>query len=1164
MCPTRVADANSCLRRAVLSERLAIESPSRDTVLGHMKHSLFQSALQAGRFDEEFIHKLIPLVVRTPRAVEDLFRLGLSEDDASAELARNVKPFSQWGERMFGSRSEGEVLEFGHGNRRRARVLRIVATEEMIWSPMWGLKGALDVTAVVGLSAAHGGPEERVVLPLELKTGRQGPEKAEHRAQVMLYSLMIADRYLESTVPRREAGILIRAPSTGDEHDFDDVGTSLPLITTGVRAVHHELRELIAIRNRIAVNTTTAVPRSIMAATNRMVLNAAGMGMDNDDGVSAMGAARGGGSGGEEFNVVLGGSVDDERERLPGVTHNVNGECTRCFQRDTCTLVHIAVESGSQSSMNLTQEDHEKALGALSEAHLSYFARWNRILECEGRRNVSNQKHVWTRAPMDRERGARTCISNLLARIVPEVAETLNSVFAPSPSAMVEENKVFRDPSSVVDPTALSTSLVELFRGDGEEPIPVSDTHIAVGDLVLLNVEDSHLYIAKGHVVAMLPDKVVVRAQNFPSPEALQGLLATTGSGKRWCIDKVEILWGNRFLQGTLASMFVQIRSRSAASQSSQTKPLASSSTTMTSMGQPRRARRDREHDLVSQQQNAHKERMRALLVDLRPPRFIDPNDPGRRFIRDCDRNLLQSLLLNCDSVATVRRGLVMKKIPPRPSTSTAASNNDEARRSLSTAGRSSLDLAALTADQYAAVAATLAAEDYLCIIGAPGAGKTTTIAFVVHMLQTLGKSVLVSSFTHTACDNLLMKIRARGVEVLRVGSRSNVRRELHDAMLSEDSATVSELERHLENPRLVCGATCLGVKHALLQRKVFDYCILDEAGQLAEPYALGPLARAKCFIFVGDQKQLPPLVVSAEAKALGMDRSLFERLMDVHAKTAVVALTTQFRMNQEINDLANELFYSGTLQCGSPTIANQRLQLPFLERCFRRVDTTSWLFRSVDPNCPVVFIDTDGLGPHVARESRQPRHSTVNIGKSNDRVSSLASARAMDEDDGEDEEESTIVNQTEALLVHLVVDRLMRSGLPLRNIGVISPYRSQLRALRARLVETVEVDTVDKYQGRDKECIIVSMVRSNPGKVVGTLLSDWRRLNVAFTRAKSKLVVVGSGETLGSMLAARFVDVMKRRNWVVQLKPDDHKLFSDPGLRSGPTAKRAIAGLTS
>lgn len=128
------------------------------------------------------------------------------------------------------------------------------------------------------------------------------------------------------------------------------------------------------------------------------------------------------------------------------------------------------------------------------------------------------------------------------------------------------------------------------------------------------------------------------------------------------------------------------------------------------------------------------------------------------------------------------------------------------------------------------------------------------------------------------------------------------------------------------------------------------------------------------------------------------------------------------------------------------------------------------------------------------------------------------------------------IQNKTECVIVHQIVEALIASGLPGHKVGVISPYRSQLRVMTELLNRhaSVEVSTVDKYQGRDKDCVIVSMVRSNNENIVGDLLNDWRRINVAFTRAKTKLLIVGSRKTLETnTIFGTFFKLAESRKWV-------------------------------
>ena len=209
-------------------------------------------------------------------------------------------------------------------------------------------------------------------------------------------------------------------------------------------------------------------------------------------------------------------------------------------------------------------------------------------------------------------------------------------------------------------------------------------------------------------------------------------------------------------------------------------------------------------------------------------------------------------------------RDLVVNLHPPR----ICPGGSELLTQMLMTSPRFAKKYCGLNQDQKMAVKKVLEAEDYVCIEGMPGTGKTTTIHAIVLTLQELGKSVLISSYTHTAVDNLLLKLKADNIDFVRLGRREQVHQDLEAHLLDRPSLEqLRDLER---NTGLVVGTTCLSVRHPLVQRKAFDYVIIDEAGQITQPVCLGAVLRAKRFVLVGDQYQLPPLVKSKNAKAKG------------------------------------------------------------------------------------------------------------------------------------------------------------------------------------------------------------------------------------------------------------------------------------------------------
>ena len=585
-----------------------------------------------------------------------------------------------------------------------------------------------------------------------------------------------------------------------------------------------------------------------------------------------------------------------------------------------------------------------------------------------------------------------------------------------------------------------------------------------------------------------------------------------------------------------------------------------------------------------------------------------------------------------------------------------------------------------LNDDQRRAVLHALSARDYACLLGMPGTGKTSTIAYLVRCLVALGFSVVITSHTHSAVDTLLLKLVEVGLgrDLLRLGKTARVhpgvRHRCLDAMIEEGQlASVASVSEELSSAPII-GTTCLGIKHAVFSRRKFDVCIVDEASQIPEPIALGPLRTARRFILVGDHNQLPPLVKSRQAKAGGMDVSLFKRLCDAHPGS-VAPLGIQYRMNEDIQSISNALVYAGALRCGSAAVAQSRYALPSLHAlpapatgaasitpsaAAAAGSVPHWLTSALAPSTTVAFLDTDGLQPVTLKRLGSPSASsngTTDVtacglevrgrsGGSTDAGSGnpagptspsaaavgapvaffapsstsnnsrnrhkAAEVGAMDEDAGGSDGISSsptsvggsgaVLNPTEVALVSTLVMGILLSGGKASDIGIICPFRSQLRLLREVVQASVaglnawalanraafadaaqsstttssssspsssssasgglpvpaagwraadiEIETVDRYQGRDKPVIIMSLVRSNPEGSVGQLLQDLRRLNVAVTRAKSKLLLVGSRSTAvrsGCGMLVQLVEHLEHRRWVLGLPRDAARCYPSP-----------------
>ncbi|TVU15982.1 hypothetical protein EJB05_39528, partial [Eragrostis curvula] len=413
--------------------------------------------------------------------------------------------------------------------------------------------------------------------------------------------------------------------------------------------------------------------------------------------------------------------------------------------------------------------------------------------------------------------------------------------------------------------------------------------------------------------------------------------------------------------------------------------------------------------------------------------------------------------------------------------------------------------LPSLNNDQQRSLHKILGAKDYALILGMPGTGKTYTMVHAVKSLLIRGESVLLTSYTNSAIDTLLMKLKTEGVDFIRIGREEAVHPDVRAHCLSAtEMQSVDAIKTRMEQVQVV-GVTCLGIYHPLLAHKKFDTCIMDEAGQITLPVSLGPLMLATKFVLVGDHYQLPPLVQSSEARENGMGISLFWRLSEAHPQ-AISALRCQYRMSSGIMELSNSLIYGSRLSCGSLEIANAKLKFS------GREPVNLKLKEILNPDRAVIFANTDQIPALEAKE-----HRTVN-------------------------------NPTEAHIVSWITRELIRRGVPQEDIGIITPYNAQVNLIQQCTDGLVEVHTIDKYQGRDKECIIVSFVRSSVNsRASGSLLGDWHRINVLLTRAKKKLIMIGSRGTLSTIPLLRLlVEKVDETGGLLDLTNKDASSFGE------------------
>ncbi|MGQ4555265.1 AAA domain-containing protein [Halobellus sp. GM3] len=355
---------------------------------------------------------------------------------------------------------------------------------------------------------------------------------------------------------------------------------------------------------------------------------------------------------------------------------------------------------------------------------------------------------------------------------------------------------------------------------------------------------------------------------------------------------------------------------------------------------------------------------------------------------------------------------------------------------------------------QDRAVRLAVDAEDFALVHGPPGTGKTYTIAQTVRALVDRGERVLLSAFTNRAVDNALEAVREAGIgDVVRVGSENGVRDDMLDVRL-EQGGEPNERAAALRDASVVA-ATTAACGSRVMREQAFDVALVDEASQLTEPGTLAAVGLAERFVLVGDHQQLPP-VVRAEND---LQTSLFERLIESHPEASVL-LDRQYRMSQRIQAFSSTEFYDGALRPANGAVASQQLSDLGVDE-----DRLPSELRD-----PVAFVDPAG-----------------------ERVGNT--------------------NPAEADRVAGVVDAYVAAGVDPDDIGVIAPFRAQVAEIARRT--DVTVDTVDRFQGSAKEVIAVSFVAS--GTLDGPIFEDYRRINVALTRAKKALALVGDADALVS-----------------------------------------------
>ena len=420
-----------------------------------------------------------------------------------------------------------------------------------------------------------------------------------------------------------------------------------------------------------------------------------------------------------------------------------------------------------------------------------------------------------------------------------------------------------------------------------------------------------------------------------------------------------------------------------------------------------------------------------------------------------------------------------------------------------------------LNASQEKAVNEVLWAKDVAVVHGPPGTGKTTTLVEAIFETLRRESQVLVCAQSNMAVDWISEKLVDRGINVLRIGNPTRVNdkmlsftyerrfeahpdypqlwsirkaiRELRQQRKHADSwhqkmdrlkSRATELELRIRSSLFgearVIASTLTGAANRVLEGEKYSTLFIDEAAQALEAACWIAIRKAGRVILAGDHCQLPPTVKSIMALKGGLGKTLMERIVE-NKPEAVTLLKMQYRMNEQIMKFSSEWFYNHMVE-SAPTVSHRGI---------------------LDYDTPMMWIDTaecDGKEEFVGE----------NFGRIN---------RA----------EAELTLQTlQQYLEKIGKQRILEESI---DVGIISPYRAQVQLLRKELRKReffrpyrhlLTVNTVDGFQGQERDIILISLVRSNDGGDIG-FLRDLRRMNVAITRARMKLIILGSSETMTS-----------------------------------------------
>eukprot|EP00559_Dactyliosolen_fragilissimus_P001342 CAMPEP_0184867600 /NCGR_PEP_ID=MMETSP0580-20130426/27217_1 /TAXON_ID=1118495 /ORGANISM="Dactyliosolen fragilissimus" /LENGTH=1622 /DNA_ID=CAMNT_0027367987 /DNA_START=91 /DNA_END=4956 /DNA_ORIENTATION=+ len=918
--PSVISEAVTCVRRAVLKNRMGSSGlSSRAAIVGTMRHELFEQCLLRQNFSYEFARNYAPLIVR--KHAETLIGCKIyNEGEIISEVIKVIPQIQKFASQFtsFDKNIEAGSPSILEGNQSESSIRftadRMYATEEASVSPELGLKGFVDATveAVTRHIQVNSGDMTqcntinntplRSLMGVELKTGHNQTTQHNHTAQLALYTLMLRSRH--GSVDTKENNV---------DKDYELLGTNgaanggmlLYLNDKSFKAVHvsptkNEMKSLLNHRNMLATETRRALKHSVIKIEYE----------DDSNGECER----------ESQNLIPSSAT------LPDVLFSSHS-CERCYSNRECMLyakaeIQLRRTSGHYNVANTHENLLKHFTEHLTETDLEYFRKWDMLIDLESKSSNQEINKSWLVNPVKREKQTGKCISHLEVEdrtlkgerhlCYEDLETTLVDVSFKRSDCALTKTHLHHLKVEVGNRIVISSNSSIFNQGNGINDIEY-DRNVKVKMNIVRGIV---LRINENSIIVQMNDSDVKQLDNFIKVQSQKIQKSKAEKTTPWNffskegrilfrLDKDEFVTGSGILRQNIVNFLT------------------------------------------------------AHVTEFKPPnkinKFSQDNHSTSNLILEKRLSWLRRSIISFDTPSfdpKLAQGLFAKPGGTKVLSNVAGCH----------LGALEKEYLLFNTDQKAAVSKVLSAKDYTLIQGFPGTGKSSVLAFIVRLLVARGKRVLVTSYTHAAVDNLIIKLKESGVgctptnstnqsDLVRIGHKGACHVNVHDLLISHLAKLQSPHQTKHKNPsvkslhRVISSAKIVGVstlsipKSPLLSNQHFDVVIIDEAGQINQPAILGALVVADSFVLVGDHEQLPPLVQSDAAERAGYGESLL-KLLATKCPSAVAQLTIQYRMHEDICTLSNKIVYKGKLKCANDDVKKSKLDLANFPRALFQMKT--------------------------------------------------------------------------------------------------------------------------------------------------------------------------------------------------------------------------------